>query len=71
MGLAFYGRAFAASSSSCLELGCTYQSGALPGKCSQEISILLNLEIDEIVTEKGIRPRLYEDAAVKVATWDD
>jgi GH18 family chitinase len=71
MGLAFYGRAFTASSSSCLKPGCTYQSGALPGKCSQEISILLNSEIDEILVENNIQPHLYEDAAVKVAVWND
>jgi chitinase len=71
MGLAFYGRAFSATSSSCLEPGCTYESRAVPGKCSREISILLNSKIDEIISEKNILPRLYKDAAVKVATWDD
>ncbi|THX63759.1 glycoside hydrolase, partial [Aureobasidium pullulans] len=71
MGLAFYGRAFSATSTSCMEPGCTYESGALLGKCSQEISILLNSEIDELVAEKNLQPQLYEDAAVKVATWDD
>ena len=32
MGVAFYGRAFSATSESCLEPGCTYESGGQKGK---------------------------------------
>ncbi|KFY66883.1 hypothetical protein V496_01886 [Pseudogymnoascus sp. VKM F-4515 (FW-2607)] len=71
LGLAFYARAFTVANVNCKTPGCLFASGAKPGRCSHEISILLNSEIDEIVAEKGLQPVLYKDAAVKVVTWDD
>ncbi|OBT82397.1 hypothetical protein VE02_09581 [Pseudogymnoascus sp. 03VT05] len=71
LGLAFYARAFTVANVNCKTPGCLFASGAKPGRCSHEISILLNSEIDEIVAEKGLQPVLYKDAAVKVMTWDD
>lgn len=71
LGLAFYGRAFTASSASCLEPGCRFESGGVRGKCSKAVSVLLNSEIDDIIRERGITPKFYQDAAVKVASWDD
>ncbi|KAK2750070.1 hypothetical protein FQN57_004562 [Myotisia sp. PD_48] len=70
LGLAFYARAFTATSSSCLEPGCTFESGANPGKCSREVGILLNSEIKEIMAERNIEPTLDEDAAVKILSFD-
>jgi chitinase len=69
LGLAFYGRAFSMTSATCNTPGCTYESGAQSGKCSREVGILLNSEIDDIVKEKGITPVLYKKEAAKVATW--
>lgn len=69
MGLGFYGRSFTASSPSCLEPSCTFESGGESGKCSREIGILLNSEIDEIVEKNSIKPKFYEKEAVKVASW--
>ena len=71
MGLGFYGRAFTVTSPSCIEPGCTFESGAEKGKCSREIGILLNSEIDDLVARHGIKPKLYETEAVKVAAWGD
>lgn len=70
LGLAFYGRGFAATSSSCLKPGCTFESGTPPQICSNEISVLLNSEIDELVTKKNLKPTLDKDAAVKIITYD-
>lgn len=71
LGLAFYGRSFSATSSSCLEPGCTFKSGGEKGRCSREVGILLNSEIDDLVEKHGAKPKLYEKEAVKVATWGD
>lgn len=71
MGLGFYGRSFTASSSSCLEPGCSFESAGESGKCSRDVGVLLNSEIDELVEEHAVTPKLYKDAAVKVAAWDD
>ncbi|KAJ5559038.1 CAZyme family GH18 [Penicillium sp. DV-2018c] len=69
MGLAFYGRSY--TTQGCVEPGCVYASGGLPGPCSKEAGILLNNEIMDIIDEKKLRPKLYKEAAVKVVTWDD
>ncbi|KAF2820809.1 glycoside hydrolase [Ophiobolus disseminans] len=69
MGLAFYGRTFSVTSESCKIPGCTYQSGGQRGKCSREVGILLNSEIDDLVKEHSVTPTLYKKETAKVATW--
>jgi GH18 family chitinase len=69
MGLAFYGRTFSVTSESCKTPGCTYQSGGQRGKCSKEVGILLNSEIDDLVKEHSVTPTLYKKETAKVATW--
>ncbi|KAJ5787585.1 CAZyme family GH18 [Penicillium paradoxum] len=69
MGLAFYGRSY--TTQGCVEPGCVYASGGLPGPCSKEAGILLNNEIMDIINKKNLTPKLYKDATVKVVTWDD
>ncbi|KAF2743763.1 glycoside hydrolase family 18 protein [Sporormia fimetaria CBS 119925] len=69
LGLGFYGRAFTATSPSCLRPQCTFESGGESGECSREIGILLNSEIDDLVKEHNVTPTLYKDEAVKVAAW--
>jgi GH18 family chitinase len=71
LGTAFYGRAFAATSTSCLEPGCTFESAATMGDCSRENGILLNSEIVDILDAQGVKPTLDKKAGVKIATWDN
>ncbi|KAL6229266.1 hypothetical protein BDW75DRAFT_245886 [Aspergillus navahoensis] len=71
LGTGFYGRAFTATSKSCMEPGCTYESAANKGPCSNENGILLNSEIVDIIEEKGLKPKLYKEAGVKVVHWDN
>lgn len=71
LGLAFYGRSFTVASSSCTEPGCAYLSAGDAGTCSATAGILMNSEIGDIISEYGLTPQLYEDAAVKVITWND
>lgn len=71
LGMGFYGRAFTVTSPSCTEPGCTFESGGEPGPCSREVGILLNSEIDDLVKKHNVKPKLYKEEAVKVATWGD
>ncbi|KAF2434209.1 glycoside hydrolase, partial [Tothia fuscella] len=71
MGVGFYGRAFTISDKSCNTPGCQFSSGSRKGRCSGESGILMNSEIDEIVGDKHLTPKLYKDEAVKVTSWDD
>ena len=69
LGLAFYGRTFSTTSSTCNAPGCTYESGAQAGRCSKEVGILMNSEIDEYVEKNSVTPVLYKKEAVKVVSW--
>jgi chitinase len=71
LGTAFYGRAFTATSPSCLSPGCTFESGANKGACSGEVGILIGSEIAEIIDEKNLQPVLNKAAAVKIVTFDN
>lgn len=71
LGLAFYARAYILSDLNCIKLGCEFVLGANKGKCSREVGILLNSEIDEIVAEKSLTPTFYKGADVQVLNWDD
>jgi len=71
LGTAFYGRAFTATSPSCLTPGCTFESGAKRGPCSKEISILIGSEIEDIIKQKKLTPVLDKAAAVKIITFDN
>ncbi|KAK4112964.1 glycoside hydrolase family 45 protein, partial [Canariomyces notabilis] len=70
LGMAFYGRAFTASSPSCLTPGCTFESGANAQLCSREVGIILNSELDQLISSRQLTPTLDEAAAVKLLTWD-
>ncbi|KAJ5387332.1 Chitinase II [Penicillium cosmopolitanum] len=70
MGLAFYGRAYTINPA-CTKPGCMYFSGGLKGECSREVGVLLNNEIDQIREDKGGKPTLDKNAAVKLYTWDN
>jgi GH18 family chitinase len=71
LGLAFYARVFSATSPSCMEPGCTFQSGGNAGVCSNEVGILLNSEIVEIMNDRQVKPTLDKDAAVKILKFDN
>jgi GH18 family chitinase len=68
LGLAFYGRTFSMMSSSCNTSGCTYESGGQARRCSKEVGILMNSEIDEQVKKSSVTPVLCKKEAVKVAS---
>lgn len=71
MGTGFYGRAFAVTSTSCMEPGCTFKSAVNKRLCSRENGILLNSEILDIIDESNLTPKLYKEAAVKVVHWEN
>jgi hypothetical protein len=70
LGMAFYGRAFTASSPGCLTPGCTFESGATAQACSGDVGVILNSEIDHLISSRGLKPTLDTEAAVKFLTWD-
>ncbi|ENH73456.1 Chitotriosidase-1 [Fusarium oxysporum f. sp. cubense race 1] len=69
MGMGFYGRAFTVERLSCSEPGCLFKDAGRPGECSAEAGILLNSEIDDITKQRGLKPKLYKEEAVKALKW--
>ncbi|KAJ4113114.1 hypothetical protein NW760_014241 [Fusarium oxysporum] len=69
MGMGFYGRAFTVERLSCSEPGCLFKDAGRPGECSAEAGILLNSEIDDITKQRGLKPKLYKEEAVRVLKW--
>ncbi|KAL2695054.1 hypothetical protein AAEP93_004177 [Penicillium crustosum] len=70
LGLAFHARVFSASDPACMDPGCPFVSGGNPGPCSDEVSILLNSEVKDIMSEKKLTSKLDKDAAVKILKFD-
>jgi chitinase len=70
LGMAFYGRTYTLASPDCTEPGCEYLSAGTAGQCSDSAGILFNSEIEDVISQYNLTPTLYQDAAVKVITWD-
>jgi chitinase len=69
-GMGFYGRSFTLQNPGCSEPKCLFASGGNAGKCSNTIGVLLNSEIQDLISSKNLKPKLYEKEAVKTITWD-
>ncbi|KAI7970129.1 hypothetical protein EIK77_008356 [Talaromyces pinophilus] len=70
MGLAFYGRSFTLSDTSCTGTGCPYLSAGDAGPCSATAGVLFNSEIEQIISGNSLTPILDKDAAVKTISWN-
>ncbi|KAF2855740.1 glycoside hydrolase family 18 protein, partial [Plenodomus tracheiphilus IPT5] len=68
-GMAFYGRSFTLNSPSCSQPKCTFASGGNAGECSNTVGVLLNPEIQDIISKNNLKPKLYEKEAVKTINW--
>ncbi|KAH8797670.1 bacteriodes thetaiotaomicron symbiotic chitinase [Xylogone sp. PMI_703] len=70
-GIAYYGRGYTLSSSTCNTLGCPFVGGNEPGKCTNFAGVMSLTEIEELISEKGLVPELLSDIAMKQITWDN
>lgn len=70
LGLAFYARIFSTSDPAYMDPGCPFVSGGNPGPCSDKVSILLNSEVKDIMSEKKLTSKLDKDTAVKILKFD-
>lgn len=71
LGLAFYARTFTMSDPNCSKPGCLFSSAGNAGLCTDSVGTLSNAEIADRILQNDLTPIHYEDAAVKVITWDD
>uniref|UniRef100_A0A0P0CJB9 chitinase n=1 Tax=Hypocrella siamensis TaxID=696354 RepID=A0A0P0CJB9_9HYPO len=71
LGLAFYGKTYIMQDpDACHEPGCRYVSGGAAAPCSNEDGVMLNSEIEQVISNTSVSPRLYEDAAVKILSYN-
>lgn len=71
LGMAFYSRSFTFVDSGCTEPGCLVSSGGNAGECSHTTGVLLHAEIQDIINERNLTPKLYRDAAYKAISFGD
>ncbi|KAI1370938.1 hypothetical protein F4677DRAFT_457496 [Hypoxylon crocopeplum] len=70
MGIGFYGRSFTATNPDCVQSGCPFSGGGLPGQCTQSEGTLSYTEITRII-QSGVANVLFDQtAAAKMVTWD-
>ncbi|KAM0187753.1 hypothetical protein ACHAPI_010981 [Fusarium lateritium] len=69
LGLGFYGRSFTMKSSSCMEAGCEFETGAKGGECTGTEGVLSAHEISKLI-KNGAKVKLDKKAGVKIVTWD-
>jgi GH18 family chitinase len=71
LGLAYYGRGYTLSNTSCTDIGCPYSGPNLPGPCTDTPGLLSLQEINTLIEQKDLVPELITDEMVKQITWDD
>jgi GH18 family chitinase len=71
LGIAYYGRGFTASNPSCLNIGCPYTGGSLPGPCTTSDGLLSLREIQQIIKQKSLVPQYLPDLMISQVSWDD
>ncbi|TVY34581.1 Chitotriosidase [Lachnellula subtilissima] len=71
LGLPYYGRGATVSSTSCVDLNCPYSSLSRPGQCSGEAGILSLKEIQDIITQRHLIPKVLPGIFQKSITFDD
>ncbi|GKT46329.1 chitinase-3-like protein 2 [Colletotrichum spaethianum] len=70
-GVAWYGRSYTLSDASCNTLGCGFKGPSKPAKCTNNAGVMSLVEIQGLIKEKNITPRLLEGAMMKELVFDD
>ncbi|KAI1170193.1 hypothetical protein F4777DRAFT_570207 [Nemania sp. FL0916] len=70
-GLAWYGRGYTLADPSCSELLCPFKAPSKPGKCTGTPGVLSLREIQQIIAERGLTPRLNTDSVMKELVFAD
>lgn len=72
LGMSFYSRSFVLADAGYSEPQCLVVSGGIAGECSGTTGVLLLLhpEIQDIINERNLTPKLYREGAYKAVAWD-
>lgn len=69
-GVAWYGRGYTVTDSSCNTLGCPFSGPSNPAKCTNSAGVMSLLEVQEKVKD-GATSRLLRESAMKELVFDD
>ncbi|KAF5371971.1 hypothetical protein D9615_008102 [Tricholomella constricta] len=58
LGLPWYGRTYELNDTSCAGYNCDMKGGGVKGLCSNESGVLANFEINQVIMDADVRPRL-------------
>ncbi|KAM7215280.1 class III chitinase, partial [Rhypophila decipiens] len=70
-GVAYYGRGYTVADPSCNTLGCAFTGASKPAPCTNSPGVMSLTEIQALIKEKKLKPRLLGDSMMKEITWDD
>lgn len=71
LGIPYYGRGYTLQNSSCSDLRCPYTGPSDPGNCTNTAGVLSLREIEVIIKQRNLVPKLLEEEMVKQISWDD
>ncbi|KAK1751034.1 hypothetical protein QBC47DRAFT_417470 [Echria macrotheca] len=70
-GVAWYGRGYTLQDPNCNTLGCPFKGPSKPSKCTNAAGVMSLDEINDLIAEKGLEPRLLQSSMMKEVVWDD
>ncbi|KAK4446124.1 hypothetical protein QBC34DRAFT_497070 [Podospora aff. communis PSN243] len=70
-GIAWYGRGYTLQDPSCNTLGCPCKGPSRPAKCTNAAGVMSLDEVQDLIAEKGLEPRLLQGSMMKELVWDD
>jgi chitinase len=70
-GLAMYGRGYTLSDSSCSDLLCSFEGPSKPAPCTNSAGVMSLVEIQQLIKERNLTPKLLASSMMKQITWDD
>ncbi|CAG8962203.1 hypothetical protein HYFRA_00005255 [Hymenoscyphus fraxineus] len=70
LGIPYYGRGYTLSNRSCTDINCPYSGPNRGGACSQSDGILTLKEIQDLIKQKNLTPKLIPDIMQKTIVYD-
>ncbi|KAL3427907.1 class III chitinase [Phlyctema vagabunda] len=71
LGLAYYGRGYTVSSTSCMGIDCAYTQPSIQGPCTRSPGLLSLREIEGLIARRKLVPKLLAEQGIKQLTWDN
>ena len=71
LGLAYYGRGYTLADSSCNHVGCAWIGTSRPAPCTDFGGVMSLREIETLIPQVGVKPRLLAADMMKELTWSN